>query len=54
LESMPTSTIDSLSATDPSETPESAIGTLIGAPLTETSTPTPDGYPSVTPTDLMV
>lgn len=54
LESVPTSTIDSLTAINQSETFETATGTLISTPLSKTSTPTPGGNPSVTPTDLMV
>ena len=43
LDSIPTSTGDSLTATFQSETPTA-----------ETFTPTPGGYPTITPTDLMV
>lgn len=43
LDSIPTSTGDSLTATFQSETPP-----------TGTFTPTPGGYPTITPTDLMV
>jgi len=52
LESLPTSTIDPL-ITPQSEVP-TATPTLTEIPPSETSTSTPGGYPTVTPTDLMV
>ena len=47
LESMPTSTFDSGTATLQTVTPEAGTATL-------TATVTPGGFPTVTPTDLMV
>jgi len=54
LESVPTSTVDSANASSQSETSETATPTLTNVPLSETGTSTPGGYPTITPTDLMV
>lgn len=53
LESMSTSTVDP-NTTPQSAASETATPTITDTPQSETSTSTPGGYPTVTPTDLMV